>query len=83
MAVLTVKDNGLGIPESMFDKVFYPRFTTKSSGMGLGLAMCKSIVESINGLISFNSKVDIGTEFIVKIPIAASFEEEEDLDENE
>ena len=45
--------------------------------------MCKSIVESINGLISFNSKVDIGTEFIVKIPIAASFEEEEDLDENE
>ena len=83
MAVLTVKDNGLGIPESMFDKVFYPRFTTKSSGMGLGLAMCKSIVESINGLISFNSKVDIGTEFIVKIPIAASFEEEEDLDEIE
>ena len=67
----------------MFEKVFYPRFTKKSSGMGIGLAMCKSIVESINGLISFNSKVDIGTEFIVKIPIAASFEEEEDLDEIE
>ena len=77
-AVLTVKDNGLGIPESMFDKVFYPRFTTKSSGMGLGLAMCKSIVESISGQISFHSLVDKGTEFIVKIPLAVNVTEEEE-----
>jgi len=84
MAVLKVKDNGLGIPESMFDKVFYPRFTTKSSGMGLGLAMCKSIVESISGHISFNSQVDVGTEFIVKIPLAveAAEEDEEEIDPN-
>ncbi len=82
-AVLTVKDNGLGIPESMFDKVFYPSFTTKSSGMGLGLAMCKSIVESISGQISFRSKVDKGTEFIVKIPLAVALIEEEDSEEPE
>ena len=77
MAVLKVKDNGLGIPESMFEKVFYPRFTTKSSGMGLGLAMCKSIVESLSGEISFNSRVDIGTEFIVKIPLVIASTEED------
>ncbi len=69
-AVLSVKDNGQGIPEDMHDKVFYPRFTTKSSGMGLGLAMCKSIVDSFNGTISFKSQPDVGTEFIVTIPLA-------------
>lgn len=68
-AVLKVKDNGLGIPESMFDKVFYPRFTTKSSGMGLGLAMCKSIVDSFGGTISFKSRINVGTEFEVRIPL--------------
>lgn len=69
MAVLKVKDNGLGIPEDMFDKVFYPRFTTKNSGMGLGLAMCKSIVDSFGGTISFRSQINVGTEFEVRIPL--------------
>ena len=69
-AVLSVKDNGQGIPKDMHEKVFYPRFTTKSSGTGLGLAMCKSIVDSFNGTISFKTQPDVGTEFIVSIPLA-------------
>src|SRR5690606_5004130 len=47
--VINLSDNGPGIPENLRNKVFEPKFTTKSSGMGLGLAMVKSIVESFNG----------------------------------
>ncbi|MCO6459928.1 MAG: GHKL domain-containing protein [Saprospiraceae bacterium] len=69
-AVLSVKDNGEGIPKEMHQKVFYPRFTTKNSGMGLGLAMCKSIIDSVHGTITFKTKLNAGTEFIISIPLA-------------
>lgn len=74
LAVLIVKDNGSGIQADMHEKVFYPNFTTKSSGMGLGLSMCKSIVESINGRIYFHTDVGNGTEFIVEIPLSSPVE---------
>lgn len=67
-ACLTVSDNGVGISEENKDKVFEPKFTTKSSGMGLGLAMVKNIVESCNGSISFTSKLNKGTIFKVYFP---------------
>ena len=67
-ACLTVSDNGMGISEENKAKVFEPKFTTKSSGMGLGLAMVKNIVESCNGNISFTSKLNKGTIFKVHFP---------------
>ena len=66
--VLTVKDNGIGISEANKDKVFEPKFTTKSSGMGLGLAMVKNIVNTYNGSINFASHKDNGTTFTITFP---------------
>lgn len=63
-----VTDNGSGITDEQATKIFSPSFTTKSSGMGLGLAMAKSILTSIQGSISFESKPGDGTTFKVKIP---------------
>ncbi|MDP2088528.1 MAG: HAMP domain-containing sensor histidine kinase [Flavobacteriaceae bacterium] len=67
--VITISDNGKGIDEDIKDKVFEPKFTTKSSGMGLGLPMVKNIIETYNGTISFTSKFNKGTTFIITLPI--------------
>lgn len=69
MVVITVSDNGNGIPEEIRDKIFIPNFTTKTSGTGLGLAMCKRIVEHAKGEIWFESG-EQGTRFFIKLPIA-------------
>ncbi len=69
MAVIKIRDNGKGIPDDVKDKLFMPNFTTKSSGMGLGLAIIKNIIENINGTIDFETKLGAGTTFIVKLPI--------------
>ncbi|MFT5902800.1 MAG: two-component system nitrogen regulation sensor histidine kinase NtrY [Bacteroidia bacterium] len=53
----------------MKGKIFVPNFTTKSSGMGLGLAMVKNIIESANGEISFVSEIGKGTTFFVSLPL--------------
>ena len=64
-----IKDNGCGIPEDIKGKLFTPSFTTKSSGSGLGLAMCKNIIINAKGEISFESQEGKGTTFIVTLPI--------------
>jgi signal transduction histidine kinase len=69
IAIVSVKDNGTGIPDHMKDKVFTPNFTTKSSGTGLGLAISANMIESFNGRIYFETEVGIGTEFFVEIPL--------------
>ena len=65
---IIVKDNGLGIPENLQPKIFEPKFTTKNSGMGLGLAMVKNIIDDFHGKITFLSKLDEGTTFYIQIP---------------
>jgi two-component system, NtrC family, nitrogen regulation sensor histidine kinase NtrY len=65
---IQVKDNGKGITEELKNKVFEPRFTTKTSGMGLGLPMIKKIIESYQGSLSFVSEEGKGTIFKVLIP---------------
>lgn len=65
---IEVEDNGVGISEDNKPKIFEPKFTTKTSGMGLGLAMVKNIVETYNGSITFTSEKDKGTTFIVRFP---------------
>ncbi|MCC7333268.1 MAG: GHKL domain-containing protein [Flavobacteriales bacterium] len=64
---ITITDNGTGIPAELHDKIFTPNFTTKTTGMGLGLAMVKNIVENINGSISFATGKN-GTCFTIIIP---------------
>jgi signal transduction histidine kinase len=66
---VTVADNGVGITPEQAGKVFVPNFTTKTSGMGLGLPIAKSIAESSGGRIWFESIEGVGTEFFVSLPL--------------
>jgi nitrogen fixation/metabolism regulation signal transduction histidine kinase len=66
-AVVKVIDQGTGIPTQKLDRIFEPRFTTKTHGLGLGLAMVKSIVEQSNGDVSVESKEGKGATFIIKL----------------
>jgi two-component system nitrogen regulation sensor histidine kinase NtrY len=66
--LLTIKDNGNGIPENMRDKIFEPNFTTKSSGTGLGLAFVKNSIENANGKIWFETNIGVGTTFYLNFP---------------
>jgi signal transduction histidine kinase len=61
-------DTGGGIPESLVGKIFDPLFTTKPRGVGLGLAVCKSIMEKHGGDIRVQSKEGEGTTFTVSLP---------------
>jgi signal transduction histidine kinase len=65
---ITIEDNGSGISEDNKSKIFEPKFTTKTSGMGLGLAMVKNIVETFSGSITFTSQEGEGTIFTVAFP---------------
>ncbi|MBW8359495.1 MAG: GHKL domain-containing protein [Weeksellaceae bacterium] len=66
--VLSVEDNGVGIPESMHERIFEPSFTSKTSGMGLGLTMVRKMVEDYGGEISLKSEVGKGSKFIISLP---------------
>lgn len=63
-----VKDNGMGIEPHAIEKIFTPNFTTKSTGMGLGLAMVKNIVENAQGKIWFETTYKSGSSFYVWLP---------------
>lgn len=67
---ISVADNGIGISDNFREKIFEPKFTTKTSGMGLGLGMVKNIVETYNGSIDFTSQPGKGTVFTVRFPRA-------------
>lgn len=66
--IISICDNGIGIEETNKENIFKPNFTTKSSGTGLGLAMCKGIVENANGKIWFETSTN-GTTFFIELPI--------------
>lgn len=69
LVIVAIADNGVGISPEMSEKIFTPNFTTKNSGMGLGLAMSQSIIEAAKGKIWFESEVNVGTTFFVKLPL--------------
>lgn len=69
LARISVKDTGVGIPEEILPKLFLPLFTTRSKGVGLGLSVCKRMIDTMKGNIAVNSKVGEGTEVIVEIPM--------------
>ncbi len=70
--VVNIRDNGKGIPEALRDRIFSPNFSTKNSGMGLGLAMVKKMVEQFEGSIDYTTELEVGTTFEVKFPLLQS-----------
>ena len=66
---IRVKDNGQGIPKEIRPNIFEPNFTTKSSGMGLGLGMVKNLVNSYDGKIDFETQIQKGTTFKITFPL--------------
>ena len=67
-AIIEIEDNGTGITKNIGDKIFEPKFTTKSKGMGLGLSIIKNLVTNYKGKISFSSKKG-ETIFKIELPI--------------
>jgi len=67
--IIAVKDNGIGIDTENTERIFEPKFTTKTSGMGLGLGIIKNIIENYKGTITFESELGKGSTFIVSFPI--------------
>ena len=65
--IIDVSDNGEGIPSNLKEKIFEPRFTTKSKGMGLGLSIINNLVTAHSGKITFTSKKG-KTNFRVSFP---------------
>jgi len=74
--LVSVSDNGSGIPESLKQKMFTPNFTTKSSGTGLGLSIVKRYVENAGGRIWFESESDKGSVFFIEFPLLKMEEEQ-------
>ena len=68
-ALITIKDNGIGIKEETLPKIFEPYFTTKRHGTGLGLTNVARIIEAHNGNINIESEYGKGTKVIIKLPL--------------
>jgi len=66
---LSIADTGCGIAREAIDKVFEPLFTTRAKGIGLGLAVCKAIIERHEGSITVESEANKGTTFTIKLPL--------------
>jgi signal transduction histidine kinase len=69
---ITVEDTGSGIDPSLVERVFEPFFTTKALGMGMGLSICRSIVESHGGLLSVSARRPNGSSFCAKLPTTST-----------
>ncbi|TAE15598.1 MAG: sensor histidine kinase [Bacteroidetes bacterium] len=66
---ISIQDNGTGIPEDVQEKLFTPKFTTKSSGSGIGLALSKRAIEHAGGRIWFETEEEVGTTFFIELPL--------------
>ena len=69
---ITVEDTGIGIDPAHFDRIFDPFFTTKADGMGLGLSICRSIIEAHGGKLLASPRNPFGTSFYLSLPISAA-----------
>lgn len=66
--IIEMTDNGPGITDEVMEQIFIPFFTTKKTGSGIGLSLSKQIMQLHRGNLSVNSKIDIGSTFILKFP---------------
>lgn len=71
---ISIRDQGCGIPKEIQDRIFNLYFTTKRNGTGIGLAMTYRILQLHNGSITVESRVDRGTEFILRLPMSSAKE---------
>jgi PAS domain S-box-containing protein len=71
-ALVTIRDNGPGIPADRMQHLFDPFFTTKESGMGMGLPISQTIIENHDGEIWAESEPGLGTTFYVRLPVASA-----------
>lgn len=69
---VTVIDNGPGIPTELADRLFNPFMTTKAEGMGIGLSICKNIIEAFNGQITAENRANSGACFTLRLPVQDS-----------
>jgi len=69
---IVVKDQGSGIPDEVAEQLFNPFFTTKNTGMGMGLAICRTIAEAHNGSLEFRRNPDRGVSFALTLPTKAT-----------
>jgi len=71
---VSVSDTGVGIPKDVMKKIFEPLFTTKAKGIGLGLALTRTLVEENDGIIDVLSEAGKGSTFTIKLPVAGKEE---------
>jgi signal transduction histidine kinase len=76
---ILIRDEGIGIPEEVVEKLGQPFFTLKDGGNGLGLMMCRKIIDAHQGSMEIVSKIGIGTTFIVRLPYENRVEFHEDI----
>jgi len=69
VVLITISDNGTGISQEAQDNLFQPNFTTKTSGMGLGLSIVKNIVDNFGGKIWYTTESTEGTSFYIEMPV--------------
>ncbi|MEW6534744.1 MAG: ATP-binding protein [Candidatus Auribacterota bacterium] len=74
---ISVRDNGVGMPKHIQDKIFTPFFSTKSDHVGLGLSIAQNVVETYNGNITFRSLPGKGTTVTVRLPLHISIEDQQ------
>jgi C4-dicarboxylate-specific signal transduction histidine kinase len=70
LVILEINDSGPGIPGTVRDRIFDPFFTTKQNGMGLGLSICRQIIEAHGGSLVLAKNGHVGTSFQIELPIA-------------
>ncbi len=78
--IIEIKDNGPGIPKANLVRIFDPFFTTKpvGKGTGLGLAICYGIIKKMGGDIKVRSSINVGTAFIINLPVSEQKEQKEE-----
>jgi signal transduction histidine kinase len=69
-ALISIQDTGVGIAQENLDKIWAPLFTTKAKGSGLGLKVCRRLVQTHNGDIIVHSKLGEGSTFSIKLPLS-------------
>ena len=73
---VAIEDSGAGIAPELADKLFQPFLTSKKAGMGIGLSLCRTIVEAQGGRIWFESSPDSGTVFRFTLPTGGEIDDE-------
>jgi signal transduction histidine kinase len=70
--MISIRDSGIGIDETIRERIFTPLFSTKPTGMGMGLSICRTIVEAHGGRLWASAATPYGTDFRFAIPPATA-----------